>query len=43
MTILKETTIPRRDRKLISTVDCGKGLTEQHHKDSCDLNLLRGS
>jgi hypothetical protein len=40
MTTLKETTIARRDRKLISTVDTGPGLTEQSHKDQCDINLI---
>lgn len=40
MTILKETTIARRDRKLLKTVNTGKGLTEQCHKDQCDINII---
>jgi phage internal scaffolding protein len=40
MSTLKETTIARRDRKLCPTVDCGEGLTEQSHKDTCDINLI---
>lgn len=40
MAILKETTIPRRDRKLCPTIDTGKGLTEQAHKDQCDINQI---
>lgn len=40
MTILKETSIPRRDRSLCPTIDTGEGLTEQSHKDTCDINLI---
>lgn len=40
MTKLQETTIARRDRKLCPTVDCGEGLTEQSHKDQCNINLI---
>lgn len=38
--ILVETVIPRRDRKLCPTVDTGEGLTEQSHKDQCDINVI---
>lgn len=40
MSIIKETTIPRRDRKLCPTINTGPGLTEQSHKDECDINLI---
>lgn len=40
MSILKETVIPRRDRKLCPTVDTGPGLTEQAHKDATDINYI---
>lgn len=40
MTILIETKIARRDRKLCPTVDTGEGLTEQAHQDQCDINLI---
>ena len=40
MTILKETKIARRDRKLCPTVNTGKGLTEQSHLEQCDINII---
>lgn len=40
MNTLKESTIARRDRKHCPTIDCGEGLTEQAHKDQCDINLI---
>lgn len=30
----------RRDRKHISTVNTGKGLTEQSHTEECDINTI---
>lgn len=40
MTTLKETTIARRARSLCPTINTGEGLTEQAHKDQCDINLI---
>ena len=40
MSILKETTIARRDRKLCPTINTGKGLTEQSHLEQCDINII---
>lgn len=40
MSTLKETTIPRRDRKLCPVINTGEGLTEQAHKDMCDINII---
>lgn len=40
MTILKETTIPRRSRDLCPKIITGEGLTEQSHKDQCDINII---
>lgn len=40
MTILKEITIPRRDRSLCPKIVTGEGLTEQSHKDTCDINII---
>ena len=40
MSVLKEKTVPRRDRKLCPVVDCGEGLTEQTHKNQCDINVI---
>jgi phage internal scaffolding protein len=40
MSILIETTIARRDRKLCPKIECGEGLTEQAQKDQCDINLI---
>lgn len=30
----------RRDRKLCPTIDTGEGLTEQSHKQECDINYI---
>lgn len=30
----------RRDRKLCPTIDTGEGLTEQSHKNECDMNYI---
>jgi hypothetical protein len=38
--IRKEPVIARRDRSLCPTVDTGPGLTEQAHKEQCDINLI---
>ena len=40
MSTLVETTIARRERSLCPVVNTGEGLTEQSHKDSCDINLI---
>jgi len=40
MTDLKETKISRRARKLCPTIITGEGLTEQSHKDQCDINQI---
>lgn len=38
--ILQERVIPRRARALCPTVETGEGLTEQSHKDQCDINQI---
>ena len=40
MTVLKETKIARRCRSKIKTIECGEGLTEQSHKNECDINII---
>lgn len=40
MKTLVETTIPRRDRSLCPKIDTGEGLTEQAHKNQCDINMI---
>lgn len=40
MTTLAEKDIPRRSRELCPVVNTGEGLTEQAHKDQCDINLI---
>jgi hypothetical protein len=40
MKTLKEREIPRRDRSLLRTPEFGPSMTEQAHKDQCDMNYI---